>query len=81
MLDSFCGVGTILQEALLEHAMVVGVDVNTWCVKAATENLEWLEQEYAFQMLTSELYKATYSNLAEQEWAWKALTAWYPNPT
>jgi tRNA G10 N-methylase Trm11 len=46
LLDSFCGVGTILQEALLEHAMVIGVDVNTWCVKAATENLEWLEQEY-----------------------------------
>jgi tRNA G10 N-methylase Trm11 len=46
LLDSFCGVGTILQEALLERAMVVGVDVNSWCVKAATENLEWLEQEY-----------------------------------
>jgi tRNA G10 N-methylase Trm11 len=46
LLDSFCGVGTILQEALLEHAMVVGVDVNSWCVKAATENLEWLAQEY-----------------------------------
>ncbi len=42
LLDSFCGVGTILQEALLEHAMVVGVDVNSWCVKASTENLEWL---------------------------------------
>ena len=46
LLDSFCGVGTILQEALLEHAMVIGVDVNNWCVKAATENLEWIEQEY-----------------------------------
>ncbi len=46
LLDSFCGVGTILQEALLERAMVIGVDVNSWCVKAATENLEWLEQEY-----------------------------------
>jgi tRNA G10 N-methylase Trm11 len=46
LLDSFCGVGTILQEALLEHAMVVGVDVNSWCVKAATENLQWLTEEY-----------------------------------
>ena len=46
LLDAFCGVGTILQEALLERAMVVGVDVNSWCIKAATENLEWLEQEY-----------------------------------
>ncbi len=46
LLDAFCGVGTILQEALLEHAAVVGVDVNPWCVKAAEENLEWLSQEY-----------------------------------
>jgi tRNA G10 N-methylase Trm11 len=46
LLDSFCGVGTILQEALLERAMVVGIDVNPWCVKAASENLEWLVREY-----------------------------------
>jgi len=46
LLDSFCGVGTILQEALLERAAVVGMDVNSWCVKAATENLEWLVREY-----------------------------------
>ncbi len=44
LLDSFCGVGTILQEALLEKAMVVGLDVNPWCVKAASENLVWLVQ-------------------------------------
>src|SRR5208283_1095058 len=41
LLDPFCGVGTILQEALLGRAKVVGVDANSWCVKAATENLEW----------------------------------------
>jgi tRNA G10 N-methylase Trm11 len=46
LLDPFCGVGTILQEALLEKAMIVGMDVNPWCVKAATENLEWLVREY-----------------------------------
>jgi tRNA G10 N-methylase Trm11 len=46
LLDPFCGVGTILQEALLEKAAVVGMDVNPWCVKAATENLEWLVNEY-----------------------------------
>jgi tRNA G10 N-methylase Trm11 len=47
LLDAFCGVGTILQEALLEQAVVVGVDVNSWCVKAAEENLEWLADEYS----------------------------------
>jgi len=46
LLDPFCGVGTILQEALLAKARVVGVDRNPWCVKAAGENLEWLKREY-----------------------------------
>jgi tRNA G10 N-methylase Trm11 len=46
LLDPFCGVGTILQEALLAKARVVGVDRNPWCVKAAVENLEWLKREY-----------------------------------
>jgi tRNA G10 N-methylase Trm11 len=47
LLDPFCGVGTILQEALLARANVVGVDVNPWCVKAANENLEWITREYS----------------------------------
>jgi tRNA G10 N-methylase Trm11 len=46
LLDPFCGVGTILQEALLAKARVVGMDINPWCVKAAVENLEWLKREY-----------------------------------
>jgi tRNA G10 N-methylase Trm11 len=46
LLDPFCGVGTILQEALMEKATVVGMDVNPWCIKATQENLEWLTREY-----------------------------------
>jgi tRNA G10 N-methylase Trm11 len=49
LLDPFCGVGTILLEALLSRAKVVGVDVNPWCVQAARENLEWLAREYALK--------------------------------
>ncbi|MCW3995652.1 MAG: DNA methyltransferase [Candidatus Bathyarchaeota archaeon] len=49
LLDPFCGVGTILQEALLERSEVVGLDVNAWCVKAAEENLEWLIREYGLK--------------------------------
>ena len=45
LLDPFCGVGTVLLEALLANAKVVGVDTNSWCVKAADENLEWLTRE------------------------------------
>jgi tRNA G10 N-methylase Trm11 len=66
LLDSFCGVGTILQEALLEHAMVVGVDVNSWCVKAATENLEWLEQEYHITDADFRVIQGDVSRLAER---------------
>jgi tRNA G10 N-methylase Trm11 len=49
LLDPFCGVGTVLQEALLARAKVVGVDVNPWCVKAASENLEWIIREYSLK--------------------------------
>jgi tRNA G10 N-methylase Trm11 len=49
LLDPFCGVGTILQEALLTKAKVVGVDINPWCAQATRENLEWLKREYALK--------------------------------
>ena len=49
LLDPFCGVGTILLEALLLKAKVIGLDVNPWCVKAANENLEWLKREYGLE--------------------------------
>jgi tRNA G10 N-methylase Trm11 len=46
-LDPFCGVGNILQEALLTNAKVIGVDINRWCVEAARRNLEWVTSEYS----------------------------------
>jgi tRNA G10 N-methylase Trm11 len=62
LLDPFCGVGTILQEALLEGAAVVGLDVNGWCVEAAEENIEWLINEYGlkdtdFRVMQSDVEK------------------------
>ena len=64
-LDPFCGVGTILQEAVLSKARVVGVDTNPWCVKAAKENLEWLTREYEikdaeFTVLQGDARKLSY---------------------
>jgi tRNA G10 N-methylase Trm11 len=49
LLDAFCGVGTVLQEALLIKANTVGTDINSWCIKAAEDNLKWLIQEYELQ--------------------------------
>ncbi len=46
-LDPFCGVGNILQEALLAKAKVIGVDINRWCVDASKRNLEWVTREYS----------------------------------
>uniref|UniRef100_A0A7C4XNV5 Methyltransferase domain-containing protein n=1 Tax=candidate division WWE3 bacterium TaxID=2053526 RepID=A0A7C4XNV5_UNCKA len=49
LLDPFCGVGTILQEALLMRAQVIGMDINPWCVKASRANLDWLRKEYSLK--------------------------------
>jgi tRNA G10 N-methylase Trm11 len=46
LVDPFCGVGTILQEALLTSAKVIGLDLNSWCVNASRVNLRWLINEY-----------------------------------
>jgi tRNA G10 N-methylase Trm11 len=66
LLDPFCGVGTILQEALLEKAMVVGMDVNPWCVKSATENLEWLVNEYGLEEGDFRVLQGNVSRLVEK---------------
>ncbi len=66
LLDPFCGVGTILQEALLEKAIVVGLDVNPWCIKAASENLEWLVREYEIEAADFRVLQADVSRLVEK---------------
>jgi tRNA G10 N-methylase Trm11 len=66
LLDPFCGVGTILQEALLEKAMVVGMDVNPWCVKATSENLEWLVREYGLEGSDFRVLQGDVSKLVEK---------------
>ncbi len=48
-LDPFCGVGNILQEALLAKAKVIGLDINRYCVEAARTNLDWVVQEYSLK--------------------------------
>ncbi len=66
VLDGFCGVGTILQEALLENATVVGVDVNSWCVKAAEENLEWISKEYGLASASFRVVQGSIERLTEK---------------
>ena len=66
LLDPFCGVGTILQEALLEKAAVVGMDKNAWCVKAAEENLQWLTSEYELEGADFRVVQGDVDRLAEK---------------
>jgi tRNA G10 N-methylase Trm11 len=66
LLDPFCGVGTILQEALLAEAQVVGIDANPWCVKAAGENLEWLKHEYELPKAEYRVLKGDARSLASK---------------
>jgi tRNA G10 N-methylase Trm11 len=66
LVDPFCGVGTVLQEALLEGASVVGLDVNAWCTEAAEENLEWLTREYKLENPDYRLLQGDVDRLAEK---------------
>ena len=69
LLDPFCGVGTILQEALLAKANVVGVDVNPWCVKAANENLEWITREYNLEDAEFRVVQGDVGRVGAENWA------------
>ena len=46
LLDPFCGVGTILQEAMISGVDVYGVDVDNESLDASKENLNWLKEKY-----------------------------------
>jgi len=46
ILDPFCGIGTLLQEALLEGYNAIGVDKERDCIVSAQKNLNWLQKTY-----------------------------------
>ena len=46
LLDPFCGIGTILQEAVLNGIKIFGVDINKECVDASRQNLKYISKEY-----------------------------------
>jgi tRNA G10 N-methylase Trm11 len=41
LLDPFCGIGVILEEAMLQEVSVVGVDRDRNATKGAVENMKW----------------------------------------
>jgi tRNA G10 N-methylase Trm11 len=46
VVDPFCGVGTVLAEALLVGANVSGSDLSEVAIAHAKKNIEWLRHEY-----------------------------------
>ncbi len=50
LLDPFCGIGSILQEAALMGFDVRGVDIDKDCVEGCVKNLSWLEKEYKIKI-------------------------------
>ncbi len=49
ILDPFCGIGTILQEALLNDYKVIGSDANGDQIVNSKKNLEWLSGKYILE--------------------------------
>lgn len=43
LLDPFCGIGVILEEALLQNIQVVGIDRDKKAIVSAKENLKWFK--------------------------------------
>ncbi|HLD12352.1 MAG TPA: hypothetical protein VJB87_02035, partial [Candidatus Nanoarchaeia archaeon] len=47
LLDPYCGLGTILQEGLLQGINVIGIDYDKHMIQKTKENLEWLGKQPA----------------------------------
>lgn len=50
LLDPFCGIGAILQEAVLMGYDIRGIDINKKAIRGCIENLMWLEDEYSVKI-------------------------------
>ncbi len=65
VLDPFCGIGTIIQEAALSGFQIKGMDIDRECVVAGRKNLEWLEKEYKIKIpeIDRTVFKGDVKNL------------------
>ncbi len=46
LLDPFCGIGTIVQEAVLMDYRMIGTDLNKHAIANSEKNLEWFRNRY-----------------------------------
>ncbi len=70
LLDPFCGIGVILQEALLKKVRVLGMDKNEDAIKGAKQNLEWMQFDkdtYKLQIGDSRSIQIPFANVCVTE--------------
>ncbi len=46
LLDPFCGIGTIVQEGVLQGYKMLGTDINPTAIAGSEKNLEWFRNRY-----------------------------------
>lgn len=58
LLDPFCGIGVVLQEATLQNLKVKGIDKDSKAIDGAKKNLEWLKiSESKFEVVSGDSRK------------------------
>lgn len=59
LLDAFCGIGVVLQEALLQDIKVIGIDNDKNAIAGAKENLKWFKfPEDNYKLINEDSSKA-----------------------
>jgi len=63
LVDPFCGIGVILQEALLQDINVIGIDKDSAAIEGARQNLKWKKfSEQNYQLIKSDSTKVMTRN-------------------
>ncbi len=66
ILDPFCGIGTILQEALLNDYRIIGIDANDKQIENSKENLEWLCEKYILEYPDYKIFQSDIGSITRK---------------
>jgi len=66
LFDPFCGVGTILQEALLNDYKIIGSDANNKQIENSKTNLEWLATKYILKHPDYKIFQSDINGLSKK---------------
>jgi len=66
ILDPFCGIGTILQEALLNDYRIIGSDANGEQVENSKENLKWLSTKYIIKYPDYKIFQSDVGRIMQK---------------